>query len=313
VKNAAWVTGAKGFIGRHLCRYLAKGGTKVYGIGHGAWSIDDARAWGVHDWTEGEISNSSLNVLLLKATEPPARIYHLAGGASVGAAVAAPYDDFNRTVATTASLLEWMRKNAGSTTLVAISSAAVYGAGHSGQIPENAEKRPYSPYGFHKLAMEQVCRAYAQSFSLPITIVRLFSVYGPMLKKQLLWDICGQLAQTPSFVPLGGTGNELRDWTHIEDIIQLLDLAAGQANGSASPMNAGTGIATSVRIIAEHLREAWGSSAKFEFSGISRRGDPESLIADPQVFQGLGFDCRKQLADGMIDYVAWYKQYNGIS
>jgi nucleoside-diphosphate-sugar epimerase len=47
---------------------------------------------------------------------------------------------------------------------------------------------PVSPYGQHKLMMEQLCQSYAITYNLRITVTRLFSVYGPNLRKQLLCD-----------------------------------------------------------------------------------------------------------------------------
>jgi UDP-glucose 4-epimerase len=313
VTETVWVTGAKGFIGRHLCRFLAKRGAIVRGVGHGAWDADDAKSWGVQEWIEGDISNVSLNAMLLETGSVPDCIYHLAGGSSVGTALAEPYDDFRRTVLTTANLLEWLRLHAGSTKLIAISSAAVYGADQTGQIPVEAAHTPFSPYGFHKLAMEQLCRAHAQSFELRVCIVRLFSVYGPMLRKQLLWDLCGQLAHSPAVVTLGGTGNELRDWTHIDDIVYLLDIASAQASDTAIILNAGTGVGASVRLIAEQVMRAWGSHAELSFSGVSRSGDPKSLIAKPNYLALSDFTWRTDLAAGLASYVGWYKQYNGIT
>ena len=76
-----------------------------------------------------------------------------------------------RTVATTAELLEWMRLGARHATLVAVSSAAVYGAGHTGPIREEQALAPFSPYGYHKLMMENLCQSYAVSYGLSVMVV----------------------------------------------------------------------------------------------------------------------------------------------
>jgi UDP-glucose 4-epimerase len=144
-------------------------------------------------WLNGEVNGS--NLALMHATlGAPAGIFHFAGGSSVGAAFASPHEDFKRTVGSTAELLEWARQHSPDTPLVAVSSAAVYGAGHEGPIAEDARLNPYSPYGTHKLMMEELCRSYAINFGLPLMLPRLFSVFGPELKKQLLWDTCSKLA-----------------------------------------------------------------------------------------------------------------------
>ena len=103
--------------------------------------------------------------------------------------MANPREDFLRTVATTAELLEWLRQEAPRTRLAAVSSAAVHGTGHAGRIAESAPTRPLSPYGYHKLMMERLCRSYASSYGLPCLVLRLFSVDGPGLRKQLLLSL----------------------------------------------------------------------------------------------------------------------------
>jgi UDP-glucose 4-epimerase len=311
--ETVWVTGAKGFIGRHLCRFLAASGNIVYGVGHGVWDDADALSYGVLGWVDGAINNATLSKLLLETDKVPDRLYHLAGGSSVGAAMMAPYEDFTRTVVTTANLLEWLRKNATETKLVAVSSAAVYGAGHVDRISENTVHMPFSPYGFHKLAMEYLCQSHAQSFGQSVCIARLFSVYGPGLQKQLLWDICSQLARSPNVIRLGGTGDELRDWTFVDDIVQVLDRIAQEAASPAFVLNAGSGLGTTVRAIAEALIAAWGSNAALEFSGIFRAGNPQSLIADPHRLQAIGVNFHTGVHCGLAAYVDWYKKHTGIS
>lgn len=209
-----WVTGANGFIGRHLVRELADGGLVVHGVGHGALDPADARALGLQNWINGAVDAANLNALAA-AHGLPSHVFHLAGGSSVGLSMERPFEDFSRTVASTARLLEWLRSFAPESRLVVVSSAAVYGADHTGPIPEGAALVPMSPYGHHKLMMEQLCRSYVQSFGIRCAVVRLFSVYGPNLRKQLLWDICSRLRSEQRTLNLGGTGAEIRDWTDV--------------------------------------------------------------------------------------------------
>jgi UDP-glucose 4-epimerase len=283
----------------------------VYGIGHGLWPQSEAEACGVQRWLNGDIHSSNLRQLLGNGGAPD-YIFHLAGGSSVGAAIASPHEDFARTVATTAELLDWMRLEARTTRLVAISSAAVYGAGHAGPVSEDQTRLPFSPYGFHKLMMENLCRCYAVSYGLPVVVVRLFSVYGSWLKKQLLWDLCAKLASGGSQVELGGTGEELRDWTDVRDVVRALQLTMDLAlDANTMPViNVGTGQATSVRKIAARVLECWPTQAAVGFNGQSRRGDPFSLVADNSVLRTLGFEWSIPVDRGIRDYVQWYLQYS---
>ena len=301
-----WVTGARGFIGKNLSNYLAQTGEQVLGLGHGALPPEISSKFGISYWVNGEIEDSNLRQLLEKSGQPDV-IYHLAGGSSVGLSIQAPAEDFRRSVSTTAALLEWIRGNVPDTKLVVSSTAAIYGNNHTDKILEDGCFIPYSPYGFHKRAAELLCESYAHNFGLKIAIVRLFSVYGPGLTKQLLWDLCHRLQKSPSILELHGTGNEIRDWLFVEDAVRVLIAATDKASCTPFIVNGGTGIGTCVRDVATTLCQAWGESPHIKFSGQQRSGDPFSLVADTQRLQTLGFIPKCKLAEGMAEYVRWFK------
>jgi UDP-glucose 4-epimerase len=303
-----WVTGANGFIGRHLVRVLADRGHTVHGIGHGAIGGADRQRIGLREWLNGEIDAANLNALAGRLGSP-STIFHLAGGSSVGLSIAQPYEDFSRTVSSTARLLEWLRGSAPECRLIVASSAAVYGSQYSGPISEDAEPVPMSPYGQHKLIMEQLCRSYAVTFGLRSTVTRLFSVYGPNLRKQLLWDICSRLRRGERTVVLGGTGAEVRDWIDVRDVARLFTkMAEVPQQESYQIVNGGSGFGTTVADVAGMLVKNWGSDVAVRFSGIVRPGDPFSLLADCAKLRQLPFEWQFLLERGLAEYVHWFKE-----
>jgi UDP-glucose 4-epimerase len=310
---AIWITGGKGFIGRHVAKVAAANGFEVFGIGHGLWSADDAAEWSYSHWSNGEIEPANLSQLL-RVSGWPDTIFHLAGGSSVGTSLDNPHEDFSRTVETTARLLEWVRLNSPKSKVVSVSSAAVYGSRHVREICEDAIVSPYSPYGFHKAMMEGLCQSYCASFNLQIAIVRLFSVYGPRLEKQLIWDLCGKLASSNDRpVGLGGTGNEIRDWLHVFDAAKLLWMARLSCGTAGPVINGGTGIGISIAEIAQLVCGAWNSKSVIEFNGRARKGDPLILVADVSRASDLGFQPAISLESGICETVGWFKQHRGRS
>ena len=304
-----WITGAHGFIGRHLAQALGAAGHAVAGIGHGAWPAAAAALWGVGHWLNGDLSASNLNALRTLGGSPDV-VMHLAGGSSVGAAIAQPKEDFARTVVSTVELFEWLRQESPQTRVIAVSSAAVYGAGHSGPIGEDATLTPYSPYGHHKLMMESLCRSYGATYGVRSVVARLFSVYGAGLRKQLLWDLCSQLEAGQAPLELGGSGDELRDWADVRDVVRALALLPALADAQVPTLNLASGIATSVRAVAGQVMSAWQPATPgchLSFSGHSRRGDPFSLQAEASRLSALGFEWQLPLNLGLADYVRWFQ------
>ena len=302
-----WVTGARGFIGRSTCKYLSMNGFRVVGLGHGSIPPESISKYGLSFWLNGDIHSENL-FQLLNFSDLPNIIFHFAGGSSVGVSLDSPYEDFQRSVNSTIQLLEWVRLHSPKTKLVVSSSAAVYGNSYVGSITEDLTLYPYSPYGFHKRIVELICQSYSHNFNLKISIVRLFSVYGPGLQKQLLWDLCCRLRNLPSTILLHGTGLELRDWVYIDDAVQILVKAADQASCNPFIVNGGTGIGTCVLDVASALCQAWCLDPEFIFSGKSKAGDPISLIADTKRLNSFYAAEHVSLSVGIEKYVRWFQE-----
>lgn len=302
----AIVIGARGFIGRHLARHLNGCGYRVSGLGHGAWSENDAQVWGISNWVNGEVYASNLDKLAEDAGMPD-YLFNLAGGSTVSSSLMTPEEDFQRAVLSSSHALEWVRHNAPKCRIVLASSAAVYGTGHDSTICETDALRPYSPYGYNKRISELLFESYARNFGLATCCVRLFSVYGPELRKQLCWDICNRLLACPKEITLSGTGNELRDWIEVSDAVRFLTLAAEYANTECFVVNGGSGKAISVRDVVNQICSHWGDPLPLNFSGERRVGDPDVLVADTTLAYAHGLESIVGWREGLKNYVTWFK------
>jgi UDP-glucose 4-epimerase len=158
--------------------------------------------------------------------------------------------------------------------------------------------------------MEQLCRSFAVSYGLRSTVVRLFSVYGRGLRKQLLWDIGLRLKGGERTLTLGGTGAELRDWIHVRDAARLLAAMADLPQSDAfCVMNGGSSVSTTVADVAAMFVKSWSchGDIAIRFSGEVRSGDPFSLVADAARLRALPFSFETPLSEGISDTVAWLK------
>jgi UDP-glucose 4-epimerase len=299
------VTGAYGFLGRHVARLLGRQGHTVIGIGHGDWPQHEWESWGLSAWHSAGVDLPELR----QHAENPSTIIHCAGGGSVAFSVTDPLADFDRTVVSTAHVLEYIRMYAPSCHIVYPSSASVYGTVETVPIPEECPPAPISQYGTHKLMAEEMVSSYARQFGTSASIVRLFSVYGCGLRKQLLWDASSKLSRNDYLFM--GSGDEVRDWLHVEDAAALLVRAADHASADCPVVNGGCGVGVTVRDVLQHLCVSLRKKdAAISFSGVRRTGDPSRYIADCNAARAWGWEPKRSWKQGVEEYAVWWARTN---
>tara|TARA_B100000902_G_C27313077_1_gene919588 strand:+ start:96 stop:1049 length:954 start_codon:yes stop_codon:yes gene_type:complete len=312
------VTGAYGFIGKHLSVHLSKLGHEVIGLGHGVWNETEASNWGIKKWINADVQINNLRKVCFQ--KKPKIIFHLAGGATVSHGEKNPEEDFFKNVTSTSELLEWLRLDLPQSKLIVTSSASIYGQGINNLIPEDFIGKPYSNYGKNKNEMEILCQFYKKKYNLNLIIARLFSVYGPELKKQLLWELCNRLIKKESPIILGGSGKEMRDWIYIDDVVNILSFIGLDQNIIKKEyiINVGTGVGSAVKEITKIVLSNWNNLVNFtdkseiEFSGKKRSGDPFSLVADTTRLSKLGLQCQTNPKQGINNYISWFKKYKNL-
>lgn len=298
------ITGAYGFLGRNVAKEFKKTGNYIAGIGHGKWEEDEYSKWGIDDWHETTITFEAL----LNINKKFDIIVHCGGSGSVGFSWENPYEDFQKSVQSTLSILEYIRLQSPGCKFIYPSSPAVQGnLGHV-KIEESMVSIPVSPYGFHKKIAEEICLSYHNNFKIDIGIIRYFSIYGNGLQKQLLWDACKKINKS-SEVVFFGTGNETRDWIHISDAASLLCHFAQNFQGY-EVINGGSGVETPITKIIDILVKNMEKSTKIEFNGVVKEGDPLHFWADLTKSNNLNWKPTVQIEDGIKDYVQFFKLHH---
>lgn len=305
MQKTVLITGGFGFLGRAVARNFKKRGCRVIGIGRGRWDAEEALAHGFDVWLDASISLSSLMTL----EGPFDVVAHCGGNGAVGYSLDHPLQDFEKTVQGTIELLEYLRVTKSTAVLVYPSSAGVYGAKDDAPIRETDALNPISPYGYHKRIAEELVESYSRSYGIKAAIVRFFSIYGPGLTKQLLWDACAKLrAGAGGSAEFWGTGEETRDWISGEDAAALM-VAAANTGERFVVMNGATGQRVTVAQVIDMLKRELQVDTRITFNGTVRAGDPRFYHADMQRAHAFGWEPTKSLQEGLRIYVQWLKSY----
>jgi UDP-glucose 4-epimerase len=299
LKRCVLVTGGGGFIGSHLVRRLVALGSEVVSLGGNR--DDTERVDGVRP-VFGNISRDTLETVAFV----PETVFHLAGGSSVAASVANPPEDFLNTVYSTILLLDFLRRNWQGAQVVYVSSAAVYGEAQQKKASHDLACLPISPYGVHKRQVESLLLDHARMYGTQSVIIRPFSVYGPGLRKQLLWDALQKASH--GVFNFFGSGRELRDWVYVHDLVECLLRVSDVASKAVPAFNAGSCHAVSVREILTQLFSVAGLNREPVFLGQQKEGDPDRLVADDSAEAELGPMFVTPLREGLEAYVQWYKE-----
>lgn len=291
------VLGSLGFIGSSLVSSLLHNGYEVTGCD----LVDSVQKYKYYKMSvlSGDFDT------LLKDYQFDFCI-NASGNGNVSYSFSNTYTDFEANTVSIAKVLNVIARYQESCKFIHLSSAAVYGNPLSLPITENAEISPLSPYGFHKMISEEICREYYQLFKIPIVIIRPFSVYGNGLRKQLLWDLCTKL-QEGNEVSLFGTGNETRDFIHIKDLVQIIMLLIHSGNYNCTIYNAANGIETRIKEISSICIKYFPEIKQVHFNGQVKIGDPVMWKADIKKINSLGYIQSITLDNGITEYINWFK------
>jgi len=300
-----WITGAAGFIGGAAVRKFCAEGWRV--IGFDRQRPDDTSATAA--FHVAPIEAWILDAALAAHGQPDV-VFHAAGTGTVGRAEADPAACFADTVQTTAAVIDVLSRLAAGARLIYPSSAAVYGNAGVDVLSETTPLGPISVYGRNKVDAERLCMAAATSGRISAAVIRFFSVYGPGLKKQLPWELGQKLLHAPDPVTLFGSGEETRDFLHVDDAVGLIHHLAVMPAAPPEVVNGGTGIATRIGAFAQQLGLALGKSRAISFTGQSKAGDPVHMRANTARLTNIGFQGKVGLGDGLASYADWMLREN---
>jgi len=293
------VTGASGFIGSHMLTALSAKGHEVMGL-----DLIQSPPPNATRFILGDLMN--INWQEIYDWQPECLI-HLAGPASVAASFGDMFSETKNSLLLTSFLLEKLRFNP-DIKLIYMSSAAVYGNHDILKYSENLTCNPVSPYGVCKLASEQMIRIAGETLGLKYTIIRPFSVYGPGLRKQVIYDLAVRFISAEDPIIIQSTGKENRDFVHISDCCSIVCELLHKDYWNGFTFNIGIGRPVSLKKLVSLISEYADVGSQIIFSGEDRPGNPFNLVADETALNSFGLSCKISLEEGLRETMETIKK-----
>ena len=228
------------------------------------------------------------------------------GAASVPDSFKHPLRDFSLNTLNVLKILESIKDLQPSCKFINLSSAAVYGNPVELPITEDTPLSPLSPYGLHKKYAEEIVNEYARFFNLKTCSIRLFSVFGPGLCKQLFWDLHTKIMKS-DHIEVWGTGNESRDFIFVEDVVNAIKCVIKKADFTGENINVSDGIETSIKSVVELFQKQHFKTFTFSFDGNQSPGYPINWRADINKLKRFGYQPKIGLELGLQKYITWLK------
>ena len=312
------ITGGAGFIGSNLCEYFLNKGNHVtcldnFSTGH-RYNIDHMLDNSNFILLEGDIRNSDD---CLNATKNVDYVLHQAALGSVPRSIIDPITTNDVNISGFLNMLIASRDN-GVKRFVYAASSSTYGDSESLPKVEDVIGKPLSPYAVTKYINELYADVFSKTYDIETIGLRYFNVFG---RKQ---DPNGSYAAViPKFVMqlikkespiINGDGNFSRDFTYIDNVIQMNELAMFTQNKDAinTVYNTAFGDRTTLNdmvfYLKKYLSEFDPSIANVDvIYGPNRSGDiPHSLASINKAKKSLNYNPKYSFQEGLKEAVSWY-------
>lgn len=288
------VTGGAGYIGSQTVKELIKNDYEV--IVYDNLSTGDKRAVDSKaKLVVGDLADTKKMDETFKKFKPDA-VIHFAGSISVPESVENPGKYYHNNLTCGVNLLEAMAKN-NVKSIVFSSSAAVYGNPKKVPVSENDQKDPINPYGFTKLAFEEILKSYDVAYGIKFTALRYFNAAGNgkvgddlSIESHLIPIVVNCALDPKKELKVFGFDYPTKDGTCIRDYIHIEDLADAHIKAlknmdkthKSAIYNLGVGKGFSIYEVINAVEKSSGKKITIKKSP-RRAGDPAELIANAKL------------------------------
>lgn len=299
------ITGSQGFLARNLSKFLSRHGFICYGIGRGNWIGNNYKTWGYFKHISGIINDKNLRKF---KNINFSYILHCAGGFSPNVSLTKSISqkkDYEKNVTSILSVLKFFSKKKRKPKIIYISTVSVYGNTKSKKINEEAKLNPLSNYSKNKIIGEKICKNFYQNKKIDILVIRGSSLYGPGLKRQIIYDVCSKISKKKAI--FFGTGKEIRDFIHVKDFSNLIKLILKKGFKGYFVINAGSGKGVKISSVIKYIIKKFNLRIKPKFNKFGVNLNPTSIIPDISKSKKFGWSPKTKFYKGLDDYIKWFR------
>ena len=251
MNNKTLITGSLGQVGSYLSEHLLSQGYEIIGIDNELNKYASTPIIVKEKTIKDDICNSKTVNKIMKKVD---NVVHCAAQISIEESIKDPIFDLTNNAIGTLTLLE-AAKNNPIKRFIYISSAATYGEILQLPIKENHPQHPFSPYGISKFTGENYVTLYQKLYQLPTVVIRPFNIYSVRSDPQnpysgVITKFIEKVKKNESII-IEGDGNQTRDFIHINDVIQMIQLSLEKKESIGQIFNCGTGKSTSINYLAQ--------------------------------------------------------------
>jgi UDP-glucose 4-epimerase len=299
------ITGGAGFIGSNLANFLVNQGHKVK-------VLDNLSNGKINNLEIAEIEFIDSNILDKETLEnffaDVEYLVHLAALGSVPRSINNPLEVFHVNVVGTLNVLELARKY--DIPVLFSSSSSVYGSNLKIPKSELDWLSPLSPYASSKMSCEAMVSAWATSYKMDASTIRLFNVFGPNQR----WDIeyaavipkwCSTIIKGEE-IQIYGDGNQLRDFTYVKDVVQIISIIINEKRPFGGTLNLAFNNQVSLNYLINEFKSI-NSNIKHTYMP-ARAGDISNSLNDGVLIKKIFPEVRPSLfRSSLNDTYEWIK------
>lgn len=289
------VTGASGFLGRHLVSRLLAEGARVHAVSRRSRG-EVAGAEGA-SWHAADLADADAVAALVAAVRPRV-VFHLASHVAGSRDLELVLPTFHANLASTVHLLTAVARQGGCRSFV-----------QAGSLEESRGDVPASPYAAAKLAASAYAEMFAALYAVPAVVARIFMVYGPGQPdlRKLVPYVATSLLRGAA--PRLSSGTRPVDWIYVDDVVEGLLRLGRRSDLGGRHVDLGSGELVTVAEVVSRLFQIVGQDRAPDFGSLEDRPREQVRSADVAATAALlGWRPATDLDAGLAATVEWYRR-----